>query len=163
MKVYTIQDLLLPWILLINIPFLLTKSAGLLLAFKIDQVHSLVKAFACVTLSTQKALSLTLERPFVKNPSEWCPGHFLIHCPTSIFFKDCAQPVFEKNLLANFLVPVHLLKFQNLFLFISHTRSSLVAQSVKSLPAMQETWVRIIPWRRKEQPTPVFLPGNSHG
>ena len=33
---------------------------------------------------------------------------------------------------------------------------------VKHLPAMQETWfypwVRKIPWRRKWQPTPVFLP-----
>ena len=32
---------------------------------------------------------------------------------------------------------------------------------------MQETWfdpwVRKIPWRRKRQPTPVFLPGKSHG
>ena len=32
---------------------------------------------------------------------------------------------------------------------------------------MQETgfdsWVRKIPWRRKWQPTPVFLPGESHG
>ena len=24
-------------------------------------------------------------------------------------------------------------------------------------------WVRRIPWRRKRQPTPVFLPGKSHG
>ena len=24
-------------------------------------------------------------------------------------------------------------------------------------------WVRKIPWRRKRQPTPVFLPGESHG
>ena len=36
-----------------------------------------------------------------------------------------------------------------------------------SLLAMQETWVqsqvRKIPWRRKWQPTPVFLPGKSHG
>ena len=43
--------------------------------------------------------------------------------------------------------------------------SSLVAQRVK--PAMQETWVRSWgwedPWRRKRQPTPVFLPGKSHG
>ena len=36
-----------------------------------------------------------------------------------------------------------------------------------SMP-MQETWVRSlggsgrIPWRRKWQPTPVFLPGKSH-
>ena len=37
----------------------------------------------------------------------------------------------------------------------------------KSLPAMQETefdlWVRKIPRRRKWQPAPVFLPGESHG
>ena len=26
-----------------------------------------------------------------------------------------------------------------------------------------DAWVRKIPWRRKWQPTPVFLPGNSHG
>ena len=42
-----------------------------------------------------------------------------------------------------------------------------VAQSVKNLPAMQETWVQFLgwedPWRRKWQPTPVFLPGKSHG
>ena len=35
------------------------------------------------------------------------------------------------------------------------------------LPAMQETgfdsWVRKIPWRRKWQLTPVFLPGEFHG
>ena len=35
--------------------------------------------------------------------------------------------------------------------------------AVKNLPAMQETWVRKIPWRRKWQPTPVFLPWKSHG
>ena len=35
-------------------------------------------------------------------------------------------------------------------------RASLVAQRLKGLPAMQETWVGKIPWRRKWQPTPVF-------
>ena len=37
---------------------------------------------------------------------------------------------------------------------------------VKHLSAMQETWVQWvgkIPWRRKWQPTPVLLPGKSHG
>ena len=42
-----------------------------------------------------------------------------------------------------------------------------VAQSVKNLPAMWETWIQSligkIPWRRAGQPTPVFLPGESHG
>ena len=26
-----------------------------------------------------------------------------------------------------------------------------------------DPWVRKIPWRRKWQPTPAFLPGKSHG
>ena len=26
-----------------------------------------------------------------------------------------------------------------------------------------DSWVKNIPWRRKRQPTPVFLPGKSHG
>ena len=39
---------------------------------------------------------------------------------------------------------------------------------VKNLPARQETWVWSlvwdkVPWRRGWQPTPVFLPGKSHG
>ena len=34
---------------------------------------------------------------------------------------------------------------------------------VKNLLATQETLVRKIPWRRAWQPTPVFLPGESHG
>ena len=48
--------------------------------------------------------------------------------------------------------------------------ASPVAQSVKKLPALQETRVRSLDredplekWRRKWQPTPVFLPGESHG
>ena len=43
----------------------------------------------------------------------------------------------------------------------------VVAQMVKRLPTMQETRVlslgREDPWRRKWQPTPVSLPGESHG
>ena len=54
-----------------------------------------------------------------------------------------------------------------IFLFNNCVGLSLVAQVVKNLRAMQETWVRSwvgkIPWRRKWQPTPVFLPGESHG
>ena len=43
---------------------------------------------------------------------------------------------------------------------------SLVAQSVKSLQCGRagfDAWVGKIPWRRKWQPTPVFLPGKSRG
>ena len=42
-----------------------------------------------------------------------------------------------------------------------------MAQVVKNLPAMRETWVRSwvgkSPWRRERLPTPVFWPGEFHG
>ena len=41
--------------------------------------------------------------------------------------------------------------------------ASLVAQLVKNPPAMQETWVGKIPWRRERLPTPVFWSGEFHG
>ena len=49
--------------------------------------------------------------------------------------------------------------------------ASLVAQTVKNLPTMQENqgskrvnpWFRKIPWRRAWQPTLVFLPGEFRG
>ena len=44
--------------------------------------------------------------------------------------------------------------------------ASLVAQMVNSLPIMQGTgfdlWVGKIPWRKKWQPTPVFLPEETY-
>ena len=48
---------------------------------------------------------------------------------------------------------------------LHYSWASLVAQTVKNPPAMQETWVGSlvgkIPWRRAWQPTPVFLPRES--
>ena len=45
--------------------------------------------------------------------------------------------------------------------------ASLMAQLVKNLPAMWETWfdpwLGKIPWRRDWLPTPVFWPGEFHG
>ena len=45
--------------------------------------------------------------------------------------------------------------------------ASRVAQMVKHLPAMQETWVQSLgqeePLEKEWQPTPVFWPGKSHG
>ena len=46
-------------------------------------------------------------------------------------------------------------------------KTSLVAQTVKSLPTRQETQVQCLGWEdlleKEWQPTPVFLPGKSHG
>ena len=44
---------------------------------------------------------------------------------------------------------------------------TLVAQTVRRLPAMRrpgfDPWIGKVSWRRKWQPTPVFLPEESHG
>ena len=58
--------------------------------------------------------------------------------------------------------------FPNYLGNISLSLASLVAQRLKRLPPMRETRVWSLgweypPWRRKCQPTPVFLPGESHG
>ena len=48
-----------------------------------------------------------------------------------------------------------------------HYRDFASGSVVKNPPAVQgqgfHPWVGKIPWRRKWQPTPVFLPGESHG
>ena len=48
---------------------------------------------------------------------------------------------------------------------LQYSWASLVAQLVKNLHAMWrpgfDPWVGKIPWRKKWQPTPVFLPGES--
>ena len=58
------------------------------------------------------------------------------------------------------------------FLRSLHTvlQASQGALSVKNPPANAgdiadavQSWVRKIPWRRELQPTPIFLPGESHG
>ena len=51
--------------------------------------------------------------------------------------------------------------------FLTAWGASLVAQKVKHLLACRRPgfnpWIGKIPWRRKWQPTPVLLPGKSHG
>ena len=48
-----------------------------------------------------------------------------------------------------------------------HNKASHIAQLVKNLPAMWETWIQSlvgeIPWRRERLSTPVFWPGEFHG
>ena len=49
---------------------------------------------------------------------------------------------------------------------LQYSWASLVAQLVKNLSAIQETWfdpwVGKIPWGRERLPTPVFWPGEFH-
>ena len=50
---------------------------------------------------------------------------------------------------------------------LQYSWASFVAQLVKNLPAMWETWVWSLrwedPWRKERLPTPVFWPGEFHG
>ena len=54
---------------------------------------------------------------------------------------------------------------QSCFIVKDGNRASLVAQMVKNLPAVRETWVRSLGWEdpleRAWEPTLVFLPGES--
>ena len=43
------------------------------------------------------------------------------------------------------------------------TRGQLASFPVSSGEGQEDPWVRKIPWRRKWQPTPIHLPGKSHG
>ena len=64
------------------------------------------------------------------------------------------------------IMQLFLHNFPNRVTTILYAWAFLVTQTVKNLPAMQETQVQSpekVPWRRRWQPTPVFLPGESHG
>ena len=51
-------------------------------------------------------------------------------------------------------------------MFVGLGETSLVAQMVKNLPAMQEIWVQSLgqedPLEKEWLPTPLFLSGESH-
>ena len=58
--------------------------------------------------------------------------------------------------------------FENpILIAIQLNQASLVAQTIKNLPALQETWVWFLGWKepleREWLPTPVFLTGEFHG
>ena len=59
------------------------------------------------------------------------------------------------------------MSMEGILSFFEFLRASLVAQLVKNLPAMWETWVLSVgwedPWRRERLPTLVFWPGEFHG
>ena len=51
---------------------------------------------------------------------------------------------------------------EGIFYQLQYSWASLVAELVKNPPAMWETWVGKIPWRRERLPTPVFWSGEFH-
>ena len=93
----------------------------------------------------------------IKNCKWFVPFDLIITTPRILDSKEIIRC--RSRLLVNVLILT--------LVIIGNSWATLVAQLVKNLPAMWETgfnpWLGKIPWRRKWQPTPVFLPGESHG
>ena len=117
------------------------------------------------TNNTQKARTGHVQSSLTLNPE---PSFFLrlilskLSTLTVIFFFFFFNRSHSLSLQSSF----HKIPLSVCSVYIFWTpRASLVAQMVKNPPAVQETWFHPwfgkIPWRRKWQPTPVFLPGES--
>ena len=77
---------------------------------------------------------------------DWLLSPWLIDSEGAVHIKSGTDPTVRKT---NSRLPMS---------------SGFVAQSVKNLPAMQETQVQLLGWEdplEKEMATPVFLPGES--
>ena len=65
------------------------------------------------------------------------------------------------------LMGLRMWKYHEILSPAEQDKASLVAQTIKNLPAMQEDRVQSlvgkISWRREWLPSPVFLPGELHG
>ena len=100
-------------------------------------------------------------------PCLWITSLYVIFIPILVY--NHAGPLALSS--PQFSLPIHFMHILKIMTHIYHTYlfnkafigASLVSQRLKRLPVMQKTWVGKIPWRRKWQPTPVFLPGKSHG
>ena len=65
--------------------------------------------------------------------------------------EDMIQNFYTSFLLTDYSVELWLI-----------ARLPFMAQLINNLPAMPETWVGKIPWRRERLPTPVFWPREFH-
>ena len=73
--------------------------------------------------------------------------------------KPSVLPAVHLGLCLHCPEPIHLSITED----FNKIMASLVAEMVKNLPAMQESWVGKIPWRRERLLTPGFWPGEFHG
>ena len=86
---------------------------------------------------------------------------------TLMFIINLTIKVKFKTITENVSCGLKFLTFQQGQLLIYELQSSQVVLVVKNLLTCSrngfDPWVREITWRRAWQPTPVFLPGESHG
>ena len=113
------------------------------------------------------------ERPKSETPTtpnaveQWELSHSLI-----VGMQNCPATL-EDNLAISYKTNHTLSHDPAIIIFGIYPKCFPGGSVVKNLPAMQETayntgdqfdpWVRKFLWRRKWQPTTVFLPGKSHG
>ena len=89
----------------------------------------------------------------------------------SISWKKCSYTPFilslMKSLFPNLIIQEYSLNNVYFLTVYVIKGASLIAQLVKNLPAMRETWIQSlncnIPWRREGLPTPVFWLEEFHG
>ena len=92
-----------------------------------------------------------------------------LYDPANVGNMISGSSAFSKPSLNIWKFSVHVMLKPSLkdFEHFSASMYSLVAQMVKSLSAVWETWfnpwIRKMPWRRKWPITPIPLPGKSHG
>ena len=81
-----------------------------------------------------------------------------------IFLSQCLGKAFSSYLFIHFLVYINMDSW--IFILLVETYPQLGLSrwlSGKERRRGFDPWVRKIPWRKKWQHTPVFLPGESHG
>ena len=123
---------------------------------------------------------------FSTEPSLWSNSHYYYTCSISlkvvlsrVNFRVYAHQLYFSGILMNnglsacnagdpSLIPgLGRSAGEGIGYPLQYSWASLVAQLIKNLPTMQETWVRSLGWedllRRERLPTSVFWPGEFHG
>ena len=90
--------------------------------------------------------TVTLRSTILENAAETSEKY-----PILIFCHNCSFCLFNKYILT-------MLGIKGLPRWLSGKEPTCQCRRFRFNP-----WVRKIPWRRKWQPTPVFLPGKAHG
>ena len=99
---------------------------------------------------------------------KYMPRTISFYCKTGNSY-NCPHLVSAKNQFSRsfFLFFSVFQKSFEIFLSVHKSLASPIGQQVKVFLQCRrcrfDPWVRKIPWRREWQPTPVLLPGESHG
>ena len=94
----------------------------------------------------------------------YCPCSAAKSCPTLCDPMDCTTPgfpVLHHLLYICIYIPLYFILYTNTFIFPWWLRRLRICLQCRRSDF--DPWVKKVTWRRAWQPTPVFLPGESHG